>query len=298
MTHNDYECLHKIRYRWQKEQQLIRKKYQIPYNMTYISKQCFNKYISITSKAESNNLKTKIDQLDKHSFNIKYCSKCHLNLTQCSCSNQLNQCLINLKKKSYSTDKISKISSINFLYKQPMNSDSSLINISSNERTNSIYNKKQYVLLDWNNRQSLMNFIRTTQLNKNLSNMTIEQLHELIIHHDHIHIFHSIIDLICSMNKKERQEFLCHIYIDPFYYSTIQDTIPLFQSKLIADNINLDHVLHSIKKLAFLLGIKFDQSINKILPEKLSIKQRQSILNQQSLFIASKIPYNTFVRAQ
>ncbi|CAF3071280.1 unnamed protein product [Rotaria sp. Silwood2] len=297
-THNDYKCLREMRYQWQKEQQLIRKKYQIPYNITYTSKQCFNKHIPMISKAEFNDYKTKTDQLDKHSFNIKYCSKCNLNITKCLCSNESSQCSINLKKKSYSTNKTSKTSSRNFLHEQHVNSDSSLINFSSIERTNSIHNKKQYVLLDWNNCQSLSNFIRTTKLNKNLSNMTIEQLHELIIKHDHIHIFQSIIDLILSMNREERQKFLCHIYIDPYYYSTIQGTIPLFQSQLIADNNNLDHVLHSIKKIATLLGVKLDQSINKILHEKLSTKQRQSILNQHSLFIASKIPYNTFVRAQ
>ncbi|CAF3476278.1 unnamed protein product [Rotaria sp. Silwood1] len=298
MTHSNYKSLREIYYRWQKEQQLIRKKYQIPYNMTYTSKQYFNKHISIISNAESNNLKPKIDKFNKPSFNFKYCSEYNFNLTECSCPNELRQCSINIKNKSYSTDKTSKSSSINFLREQHIQNDSSSINFSSNERTKSIHNKKQYVLLDWNNRQSLIDFIRTTKLNKNLSNMTIEQLHELIINHDHIHIFHSIIDLIVSMTKEERQKFLCHIYIDPSYYSTIQGTIPLFQSHLIADNINLDRVLHSIEKIAFLLGVKLDQSMNNILQEKLSIKQRQSILNQQSLFIASKIPFSTFVHAQ
>ncbi len=124
--------------------------------------------------------------------------------------------------------------------------------------------------------------------------MTIEQLRKLITNNNHIHIFNSIIDLILTMNKEQHHTSLCHIYIDPFYYSTIQGTISLSQSQLIADNINLNRSLYSIHKLAVLLGVKIDQSSNEILNEKISIKQRKSILNQQLLFIASKIPYNTF----
>jgi hypothetical protein len=124
--------------------------------------------------------------------------------------------------------------------------------------------------------------------------MTIEQLHQLITSNDHIHIFNSIIDLILSMNKEQHQTFLCHIYIDPYYYSTIQGTIPLSQSQLIADNINLNRALNSIQKMVSLLGVKIDQSTNEFLHEKISTKQRKAILNQQLLFIVSKIPYNTF----
>jgi hypothetical protein len=117
--------------------------------------------------------------------------------------------------------------------------------------------------------------------------MTIEQLHEFIINNEDIHIFTSIIDLILSIDK--HQTFLCHIYIDPSYYS---NTIPFSHSELIADNVNLNQVIYSIQKIASLLGIKFDQnSSNEFLQET---KQRKSILNQQSLFIASKVPYNTF----
>ena len=150
------------------------------------------------------------------------------------------------------------------------------------------------MLLDWNNRQSLMNFIRTTKSTENLSTMTIEQLRELITNNDHIHIFNSMVDLILSMNKEQHQAVFCHIYIDPSYYSTIQGIIPLSQSHIIADNINFNRTLHSIQKMAMLLGVKIDQSLHEFLPEKPSRKQRQSILHQQTLFITSKIPYNTF----
>ena len=120
--------------------------------------------------------------------------------------------------------------------------------------------------------------------------MTIEQLQELIIKHDHIHIFHSIIDLVLSMHKEQHQTFLCHVYIDPSYYTTIPNTIPLSQSQLVADNMNLNQVLHSIERMAILLGIKFDQPTPRILLEKISAEKRKSILHQQSLYIASKIP--------
>jgi hypothetical protein len=113
MTYNDYEHLNQIRYRWQKEQQLIRKKYQIPYNMTYISKQCFRKPIQNEQLIITrDDLKEKIVRLNKSSFNIKtndlhippiYCSKCHLYPTECSCPNGLGQWWINLQKKSHST---------------------------------------------------------------------------------------------------------------------------------------------------------------------------------------------------
>lgn len=93
---DDYEYLHKIRYRWQKEQQVIRKKYQIPFNIIYTSKTCFNKHISINEKlyVTDNNSKSKIYQSDKynikrkvnhHTSTIGNCSKCHLNRTKCSC---------------------------------------------------------------------------------------------------------------------------------------------------------------------------------------------------------------------
>ena len=190
---------------------------------------------------------------------------------------------------------MSKKFSINSLHRQAAPIDSSLIDISSTEQTNSqTLNSNQYVLLDWNNRQSLVNFIRTTEFNQNLSTMTNEQLHELITSHNYIHIFHSIINLILFINNEEREENFYRVYIDPSYYETIQGTIPFYQSHLIADNINLERVLRCTEKIAHLLGIKLDRSISKIFEEKLSTKQRKSILNQQSLFIASKIPYNTF----
>ncbi|CAF1052664.1 unnamed protein product [Rotaria magnacalcarata] len=315
MTHNDYQCVRKTRYRWQKEQQLIRKKYQIPYSILSTSNQCLHKHISILSNVESlykyekltvtnNNLKTKIYQRDKHNFNIKtngannlliYCSRCNLNRSACSCSNTLDQRQINLKKESCSSDAMSKRFSINSLHKQNVPIDSSLIDLSSIEQTNSqTINSNQYVLLDWNNRQSLMNFIRTTEFNQNLTAMTNEQLHELITSHNYIHIFHSIIDLILFINNEEHEENSYRVYIDPSYYGTIQGTIPFCESHLLADNINLKRVFRCTEKVAHLLGIKRDRSIRKIFEEKLSTKQRKSILNQQSLFIASKIPYNTF----
>jgi hypothetical protein len=110
MAHNEYECLHKIQYRWKKEQQLIRQKYQIPYNMTYVSKPCYSKPISITSQSESLFKHDKItvtkDELKrKNESNIPpmYCLKCHLDLTECLCQDGLGKWWINLQKKLHST---------------------------------------------------------------------------------------------------------------------------------------------------------------------------------------------------
>jgi hypothetical protein len=107
MTHNDYKSLHKIRSRWQKEQQLIREKYQIPYNMTYTFKSCPTKPVSITLQDKSSfkyekNIITQISRLDEHHSNIPpmHCSKCHLNLTECTCPDGLGQWWINLQKRT------------------------------------------------------------------------------------------------------------------------------------------------------------------------------------------------------
>ena len=166
--------------------------------------------------------------------------------------------------------------------------DNSLIDLSSIEQINPSKTKPkpQYVLLDWHNRQSLLNFLRTTELiTKNLSNMSIEQLQQLITDQDHIRIFNSIIDLTLTMYKEQHQISFCNLYID----SNLS-----IQSHLIADNINLKQVLYSIEKLSILLGVKIDPHRNSFSFSRLSTKQRKSILNQHSLFLTSKIPSNTF----
>lgn len=190
-------------------------------------------------------------------------------------------------------DDLSKRFSIHSSPKQDITTSSSLIDLSSIEQVKSQNPRsKQYALIDWNNRQSLLNFIRWTELFKNPSSMTIEQLHDLISNHDYIHIFHSITDLVLFISKEKGQLVLANVYIDPHYYSSIQGAIPYFQSQLIADNVNLDRALRSFKKISYLLGIKSDPYLNKILEEKISMKQQKSILNQQSLVNSSKIPYN------
>jgi hypothetical protein len=191
-----------------------------------------------------------------------------------------------LKKKSHS----------NSIPERHVSFDSSLIDLSSIEQINppKTTPKSQYVLLDWDNRQSLLNFIQTIELTNNPSTMSIEQLQQLITRYNHIHIFNSITDLILTMNKEQHRISLCYLYIDRLYYSNLPYTIPFSQSHLIADNINLNQILYNIEKIAIQLGVKIDRHINNFSLSKLSTKQRKSILNQQSLFLASKIPYNTF----
>ncbi|CAF0995824.1 unnamed protein product [Adineta steineri] len=284
MTHHDYNYLHQLRYRWQKEQQLARKKYQIPYNMIYSFTQCSTKSLFNTKKTiiTDDNQKTKNFRLDNLNVPPMYCSKCYLYITECSCINGLGQWWKNLQTKSRSTDKISKLSSINSLHDRHVNFDSNSIDFSSSdekkyEKLNS--NKQHYAILNWNNRQSLLNFLQTVKPNQKFSTMTIEQLHEFINNNDHIHIFNSINELIYFINKENRFQTLFHqIYIDSS------------QSQLIADNLNLDHTLYSIKKIARLLGVKIDE----LSQEKSLTKHRKSLLNHQISFIASKLPYNTF----
>ncbi len=52
MTHADYTSVRQIQYRWQKEQQLIRRKYQIPYNTTSTFKPCYSQPLAISSQDE------------------------------------------------------------------------------------------------------------------------------------------------------------------------------------------------------------------------------------------------------
>ncbi len=177
--------------------------------------------------------------------------------------------------------------------------DTSLVELSSMTQTNSSKvkfkpNQPHYVLLDWNNRQSLLNFLQTIHHNQHLSNMPIEQLRQLITNHDQIHLFNSIIDLILTITKQQHRLSLCDIYIDPVYYSTIPDTVPFSQSYLMADNINLNRTLHNIQQIARHLGAKIDQSTKPFSFEKVSIKQRKSILNEQMRLITSKLPNHTF----
>ncbi len=109
MTHHDYQYSRQIQSRWQKEQQLIRRKYQIPYNIISTSKPCHRKPPPISSQAES---LFKHDQISLTDKNIKrksdvhippmYCLKCHLNLTKCLCPDGIGQWWIHLQRRSHS----------------------------------------------------------------------------------------------------------------------------------------------------------------------------------------------------
>ncbi|UJR35978.1 hypothetical protein I4U23_028719 [Adineta vaga] len=302
MAYQDYKDIHRNRKRWLKEQQLIRKKYQISYNMTYISTSSFNKAISNHKKTTEadEQFQSKYFQLEKSSINNPpmYCLKCYLHLTKCSCKNGLGYWWLNLKEQVDSTNRISKQYSKTSLHERHVNFDSDTIDFTSTDQMNTSqvnYVEEQYVLLKWNDQQSLLNFLRTTKHKKSLSSMTIEQLQKLIINNEHIHIFNSINTLILSLNKLHSQhKTIYSIYIDPTCYSTIQGIIPWSQSYLIADNINLTRTTHSIQHISQSLGINIDQTINKFSQKSTSKKQWKSILNEQALLIASQIPYSTF----
>lgn len=108
MTYNDYEYLKQIQNHWLKQKQLIRKKYQIPYNITYISKPCSNQTISIPSQPKSFSKRNKLNAT-RNTLKEKYpdippmhCLKCHLDLTACLCQNGLGEWWKSLSKKTRS----------------------------------------------------------------------------------------------------------------------------------------------------------------------------------------------------
>ena len=309
MQQQDYQCLLQIHSRWQKEQQLIRKKFQIPYNMTYTSRPCYHKLLTPLSNIQSSSKltdqhlliqhkrKKQTNRMDKQ-CSMKdprlppiFCSKCHSNPIECSCEDGIGQWWTRLHQRS-SLPFLEKKSPSNSISVQHINFESSLIDLSSIEQSNS--HKPHYVLLNWNDRQSLHNFLQTTQLTRNISNLPIEQLRQQISNTPHIHLFDSIIDLLLTMTKNQHRLSLCQIYIDPSYYSTIEGAHPFSYSTCIADNTDLHCTLNSIRKLAILLGLKIDPDANEFSSENLSTKQRKSILNQHSFYLASKMPSNIY----
>ena len=263
MTHNDFENLKQIQSQWKKQQQLIRRKYQISYNMTYKFQSCPKKLISICADNRSTD-KTAT------SFPPIFCSKCHLDLSKCSCQSWKKQTLPSHRNL------ILDISS----------TDCS----SMSQKSKSLSRKTYYVLLDWTNPSSLRRCIQTTiDPSKSLTNQSLQQLQELITNNQHVEVCHSIIDLILKS-----QFSLCQIYIDPSYYSSIENSIPFTQSSILADNTNLNKTLNNIKLIVNLLGVKLNNHQPNNLPTN---KQREIILNEQIELIRSKVPYNIFRQA-
>lgn len=108
MKHHDYQCLQQIHSRWQKEQQLIRKKFQIPYHMTSTSRPCSQKSMTASLKltVDRNRRKRKPDQMEKQCSTNDvhlppiFCSTCHSNPIECSCANGLGQWWTHLNQRS------------------------------------------------------------------------------------------------------------------------------------------------------------------------------------------------------
>lgn len=275
---------------WQKEQQLIRKKFQIPYNMTYTSQLChqtsMTSSLKLTVKRKPNQMNKQCSTNDVHLPPI-FCSTCHSNPIECSCENGLGQWWTRLHQRS-GLSVLEKKSLSNSISARAM----SLIDLTSIEQSKSSSHSPEYVLLNWNDRQSLLNYLQTTQHIRTISKLTLEQLHQQILTHSHIHLFDSIIDLLLTMTKDQHHISVCQIYIDPSCYSLDEITHPFSQSHCIADNGDLHSTLNSIQKLAILLGLKIELDVNEFSFENRSTKQRKSILNQHSLYLASKMPSN------
>lgn len=303
MKHHDYQ---QIQSRWRKEQQLIGKKFQISYSMTSTSPSCQKKSITLLSTTNfSSNRKRKPNQRcsnDDSHIPPMFCAQCHSNPMKCQCSDGIGQWWSHLHRRSSSLmgentrEKKSRSHSLSIRH---VNFERSLIDLSSIEQSishkaNFLSHSPQYVLLNWNDRSSLLKFLHTTQSIRNISHLSIEQLRHQIITNTSIHLFQSITDLFLTLSKEQQRISLCQIYIDPSYYSTRYGTDPFSQSHLIADNYDLNRTLYSIRKISNLLGVNIDQHANDFSFENRSTKQRKSILSQHSLFLASKMPSNIF----
>ncbi|CAF0831395.1 unnamed protein product [Adineta ricciae] len=284
----DFKQYHRSRKRWLKEQQIIRKNYQLSSNTPYLYTFTFHRPIPNHEKI----VVTNENRQSKHDPPM-FCSSCYLHLTQCVCNDGLGQWWANSKEQTQSANKLSKQSSNLSMGERHVNFDSSAIDFTSiDHKHTSQTNRTEeyYVLLNWNNYSSLINFFRTTKITKSFSSMTLEQLQQLVANNEHIHVFNSINTLLLSLNERQSQPKMTYlIYIDPTYYSALQGSSPWSQSRLIADNIDLTRSLSSIQYVVRSLGVTIDE----FLPKDISPKQRKSILNQQTSLIASKLPYST-----
>ncbi|CAF1595570.1 unnamed protein product [Adineta ricciae] len=284
----DFKQYHRSRKRWLKEQQVIRKNYQMSSNTSHLSTLTFHKPIPNHKKT----VVTNENHQPKHEPPM-FCSSCYLHLTQCVCNDGLGRWWANSKEQTQTANKLSKQSSNLSMGERHVNFDSSTIDLTSVDRKHTSQTNRTeeyYVLLNWNNYSSLVNFLRTTKITKSFSSMTLEQLQQLVTNNEHIYVFNSINTLLLSLNKRHSQLKMAYlIYIDPTYYSALQGSSPWSQSRMIADNIDLTRTLHSIQYVVRSLGVTIDE----FLPKDISSKQRKSILNQQTSLIASKLPYST-----
>ena len=308
MAHNDRAWLHKLRTHWQREQHLIRKKYQISYQIVPSWQRGITAPDVMTLPATCPRVRQQnIGQRSKttpdddaasetQSCDLPiYCSTCHRDLKECTCPNGIGQWWRKPAQISRMEDERSGNSSRNSTRQRRTLLSSSVTKSSSMASSNTDRSKalERYVLLDWNNRQSLLEFLRTATSHRNLSDLTVTQLQELISDSRHLHLFDSIIDLMLH----KASSHLYQIYIDRSYHSTLPGMIPFTHSSVIADNLHLSQSIHATQILASRLTNNIDSSIDTFLSEQALTSKRTSIREQQSRFLASRLPKGAFYSA-
>jgi hypothetical protein len=176
MTHHPNESWASIRCRWQKEQRLIRKKYQIPYHTAYTSARC----VTSPSTAVFSRGRLPVKPEEKRAIGSDatneadrdppmHCTQCDECVTKCSCSNGLGRWWANLQKTAFSVHML-KETSMHFFQERNVQFDSSSsADLTSMNQPRSDHESYLFALLDRSNRQSVQNFIRTMKLTENLS---------------------------------------------------------------------------------------------------------------------------------
>ena len=299
MTHSPNESWASIRCRWQNEQQLIRKKYRIPYNTAYTSARCVTSYgTAVFSHAR---LPGKREKKRANDDPPMRCTRCDEYPTKCSCSNGLGRWWANLQRRSSSVH-MPKKASMHFFQEQNVqvdpSSSSSSADLTSMNAPRSNEASYLFAVVDRANRQSVQNFIRTLKVTENLSTMTDEQLNDILNKHGSVKIVHSLVDLGLAIDHDGDRSHLCQTYIDPSFYSSVAGRIPFSQSRLVADNFNLTQALHSIDTLCSQLGVNIDRLADHSLSKEIaahaaSKKTRHLILQAHSQLLASQMPHRT-----
>lgn len=183
------------------------------------------------------------------------CSHCHGTVHTCSCPNGLAQWWTQSTRTTSTSAESTK-------------------KISANESKSS---NPQYVLLDWTNRRSLLDYLSTQYPKETLSSLSLKELQRRIEEIPSIHRFNSFAELFRSQSSFQ----LGQIYIDRSFYSSIPSAIPLTQSSIIADTIHLPRAIEAIHLLARQLGVQID-------PITIDAHTRKSLLEQQSIYLSSR----------
>ena len=285
MAHHDRTWLQKIRTHWQREQHLIRKKYRIPYPIVPPRHRDISAPDPVVLPVARPGIRQqKTSHYDSQDPPI-YCSTCHGDLQNCACPNGISRWWRRVEDELSASTSRTSTRERRTLFNSTVTEHSSIARSHSN-RSNAL---ERDVLLDWNDRQSLLTFLRTVTSHKNLANLTLSQLQELISNCGYLRRFDSVIDLMLRKSSTH----LHQIYIDRSYHTTLPGMIPFTHLSIIADNLDLSQALHATQILASRLTEKIDSSIDAFLCDPPLQSKRVSLRQKQSLFLASQLPTGT-----